>query len=262
MIPHLNELHAKYQAKGLTVIGVTGEPTSRIEPFAQTKGMKYKLACGVGRDVYNVGSLPHAWLLGPRGTVLWKGHPSSLQEATIQQALTEARVAPALELPASMKKASLYLTHSKLDSAVKELERHAKRPKNDGEDATAKAAIEALTGYGKGLLEKAESHIEAGAFHLALELLDLVETSYKRHALGKQAKDRKAALKKDKTTRTEVEVAKYVLAAEDAAREGKLTMAVAIAGKAAGSKKYADCKMLPVAKKLLTTLQAQAAGKK
>src|SRR5262245_8739365 len=43
-IPHMNEIHDKYAAKGLTIIGVTEEPVAKVKPVVESKGMKYAVA--------------------------------------------------------------------------------------------------------------------------------------------------------------------------------------------------------------------------
>jgi hypothetical protein len=55
--------------------------------------------------VYGGGGIPHAYLIGADGVVLWDGHPSSLEDAEIEKALRHAfalrEVAPELKAAAA-----------------------------------------------------------------------------------------------------------------------------------------------------------------
>ncbi len=76
-IPHLNELHDKYGPKGLRILSFTDQSRNGVEPFLKRVPVRYTL--GVGTDVaadYGVTALPHAFLIGKGGKVLWHGAPS------------------------------------------------------------------------------------------------------------------------------------------------------------------------------------------
>ena len=47
-VPHLNELHAKFEAKGLSIIGVTSESAAETVPWVEGKGAKYPYAYDKG----------------------------------------------------------------------------------------------------------------------------------------------------------------------------------------------------------------------
>jgi hypothetical protein len=102
----MNELRESFGEKGLRILAISTEPASRIEPFIAEKGITYPV--GLSTDVlgiYGGGGIPHAYLIGPDGVVLWEGHPSSLQKEQIEQAVrltfSLRKVAPELKQAAA-----------------------------------------------------------------------------------------------------------------------------------------------------------------
>src|SRR5579872_4424505 len=92
-IPHLNELQAKYRAAGLQVISLTDDDLATVEDFQKKARSPIKYAVGVGSDSnarYGVSSIPHAFLVGRSGKLLWHGHPAEPEcEEKIEAALEE-----------------------------------------------------------------------------------------------------------------------------------------------------------------------------
>ena len=86
----MNKLHDKYENKGLTIIGVTDESASMIEKFIDQRGIDYVVAIG-GAGAYQTRGIPHAWLVGASGTVVWEGHPMGLKESQIEKYLAEVK---------------------------------------------------------------------------------------------------------------------------------------------------------------------------
>lgn len=102
-IPHVNELHKKFQDKGLVVIGQNcwEKNTAAVEPFIKEMGdkMTYRVALdekegskngkmadawmeAAGRD-----GIPSAFLVDKTGTIAWIGHPLELKETVVEQVL-------------------------------------------------------------------------------------------------------------------------------------------------------------------------------
>ncbi len=89
-IPHVNEIHKKYESKGLVVIGLSDEPNQVIKPFVKAKKMEYNV--GTDKDgklnkALGVQGIPHAVLVDKGGTIVWEGHPASLTDADIEKLL-------------------------------------------------------------------------------------------------------------------------------------------------------------------------------
>jgi thiol-disulfide isomerase/thioredoxin len=87
-IPHLNDLHDKYGPKGLRILSFTDQSKKGIEAFLQRTPIKYTV--GAGSDLaaeYGVTGIPHAFLVGKDGKILWNGNP--IDEA-LEKAITAA----------------------------------------------------------------------------------------------------------------------------------------------------------------------------
>lgn len=77
-IPHLNELQNKHKVDGLVILSFTDQSRRGIEEFLEKTPIHY--AIGTGSDLaaeYGVTGIPHAFLIGRDGKLLWHGNPSS-----------------------------------------------------------------------------------------------------------------------------------------------------------------------------------------
>ncbi len=89
-IPHINEIHKKFESKGLVVIGLSQESNQVIKPFVKDKKMEYNVGTDKGGKLnkeLGVQGIPHAVLVDKAGTIVWEGHPASLTDADIEKAL-------------------------------------------------------------------------------------------------------------------------------------------------------------------------------
>lgn len=256
-IPHLNELTDKFGKKGLTIVGVTDEPASTIKPFIADKGIKYLIALGGAGD-YTTSGIPHAWLVSPRGTVLWEGHPAGLEESLITDNLKDVRLGPNVELPKELSTASKLIEAGKLAAAVKDIEGYVKKPKSPESGEQAKKGLDALLAYGKSLLDDAQKSADAGSYDEALDRLTALENGFKGHDLAKQAKDKLAEWKKDKTAKLEVEAAVIVNKARALMDAGQHKAAAQALAGVTKPKKFADIKMRATAEKLLMQAMKRA----
>ncbi len=101
-MPHLNELQEKFGEQGLSVLGVTEESAGMTTKWVEKHGMEFAFAydkTGHFSGKISKGGYPNAALIDATGTLVWRGHPSSLDEETIAKALkTEALSTPLFEL--------------------------------------------------------------------------------------------------------------------------------------------------------------------
>ena len=83
-IPHLTEMQAKYKDKGLVVIGISNEETSKVKEFVKTMGDKMEYTVAVDKNdattkVYmngfNVRGIPFACVVDKSGAIIWSGNP-------------------------------------------------------------------------------------------------------------------------------------------------------------------------------------------
>jgi thiol-disulfide isomerase/thioredoxin len=88
-IPHLNDLQEKYADEGLHIVSFTDQKKAHVEEFMKTKPMRYAL--GTGSQLsrrYGVTGIPHAFIVGRTGALIWHGHPAEdAFEEHLQQAL-------------------------------------------------------------------------------------------------------------------------------------------------------------------------------
>jgi thiol-disulfide isomerase/thioredoxin len=92
-IPHLNELQNKYRKLGLRIVSLTDEDRAKVEAFQKSAKAPIEYTVGVGSDLsttYGVSGIPHAFLVGRSGKLLWHGHPADREcEEKIELALEE-----------------------------------------------------------------------------------------------------------------------------------------------------------------------------
>lgn len=96
----MNELHAEYDSKGLTIIGVTNESESQTEPWIKSKEVAYAYAYDKGGKLsrtLGVSGIPHAFLVSPAGKIVWEGHPASLDNKIIEDNLADVITKPLYE---------------------------------------------------------------------------------------------------------------------------------------------------------------------
>jgi len=91
-IPHLNQLHKKYHSDGLKILSFTDEDRTTIEAFQKAHTpIEYTIGVSSNLDrTYGVTGIPHAFLIGRTGKLLWHGHPASPEcDEKIELALAE-----------------------------------------------------------------------------------------------------------------------------------------------------------------------------
>ena len=98
-IPHLSELQQKYGHKGLVVVGITDESTSKVYPYLKEMGSKmdyrvaidkYNLTASRYMEPFGLNGIPHAFVVDKSGRLVWHGHPmdpfmEQLVEALLKQ---------------------------------------------------------------------------------------------------------------------------------------------------------------------------------
>jgi thiol-disulfide isomerase/thioredoxin len=88
-IPHLNEINKKFKDKGLVVIGISDEPKETVEKFRKGLPMEYNVAVGGAaiEKKFGINGIPHAFIVGKDGKIVWHGHPMQLKDADIEKVL-------------------------------------------------------------------------------------------------------------------------------------------------------------------------------
>lgn len=79
-IPHMNDMHKKYHDEGLRVLSFTDQDREEVEAFQKSARTPIEYTIGVGSNLsatYGVTGIPHAFVVGRNGKLLWHGHPAS-----------------------------------------------------------------------------------------------------------------------------------------------------------------------------------------
>ena len=72
LIPHMNQWHEQYAARGLHVVGITGDPLARAATAAKELGMEYPVASDeTGKTImaYQARAIPAVFVIDRAGTV-------------------------------------------------------------------------------------------------------------------------------------------------------------------------------------------------
>ncbi len=93
-IPHLTELQKKFEKRGVTIVGVSDEESSKVKPFVDEQADKMEYTVALDRDGktaagymerYGINGIPHAFVVDKEGRIAWHGHPMSGLERVLDQ---------------------------------------------------------------------------------------------------------------------------------------------------------------------------------
>jgi len=89
-IPHLSELQKKYKARGVVFVGISNEDEATVRPFMTEMKMDYRVALDdsnktMDRWLEGVPGIPHAFIVGKDGRILWSGHPMFGLDRALEQ---------------------------------------------------------------------------------------------------------------------------------------------------------------------------------
>ncbi|HPC95262.1 MAG TPA: redoxin domain-containing protein [Sedimentisphaerales bacterium] len=95
-IPHLTEIQRQFKDRGVTIVGISDETADVVKPFVaqmdEQKKMEYAVAIDPEGQVskgymeaFGIEGIPHAFIVGKDGVVLWNGHPMDAMDEVLQQ---------------------------------------------------------------------------------------------------------------------------------------------------------------------------------
>lgn len=94
LIPHIQSMQEQLAADGLNILAfeAQGHDAAAIKAKLAEKGGKtYAVSAGGANRYETGGAVPHAWIIGVDGKVLWEGNPAAKQEE--MDALIQAELA-------------------------------------------------------------------------------------------------------------------------------------------------------------------------
>jgi thiol-disulfide isomerase/thioredoxin len=109
-IPHLKQLNAEYAPKGVRLISVSRDDNRQpVMPFIQQNGMNWTHVIDAEQPqqlgpAFGVTGIPHAFIISPKGEVLWRGHPASIEQPLAQAVQQNPPLPPASVRRAEMSK--------------------------------------------------------------------------------------------------------------------------------------------------------------
>ena len=225
--PHMVQVNRDFAAKGLQFVGVSlDSDPSALTPVIKAKGftwpMSYEGAGWSGKTPkeWGVDSIPQTFIIGPDGTVLWRGHPAELDEP-LAKAFKDHP--PQLVDPKTL--ASANATIAAAEQAVdadpaKAAKLLATVPAAARSDADANAKVTAvtdkLTAYGQSKLDAAQQQVDAKQFGPAARTLKDLTTALAGQPAAATAKQKLAELMKDPAVRTAMIADKRTAAADEA----------------------------------------------
>jgi hypothetical protein len=123
-VPRLNELHEKYGARGLLVLGVSSETMDEIKPWVAENKPKYVVVSdegGVSAARNGSEGVPYLVLVNTEGKVAWKGHLVELTDAMIQGVLADS-FCPFAPLDGPLAPAATLLQQGQKGKAIAQLQ--------------------------------------------------------------------------------------------------------------------------------------------
>ena len=118
VVAKLNELQKTYKDKGLKVVGISDEPADKIKAFVarQQPPVDYAIGADDKRKTsmsymlsYGQKELPHAFVIGQGGKMLWHGHPLfGLEQVVAEIVAGRYRLDVAIKLEASREEVEKY----------------------------------------------------------------------------------------------------------------------------------------------------------
>ncbi|MCI0342788.1 MAG: hypothetical protein L0216_16880 [Planctomycetales bacterium] len=191
----MQELHEKNKDKGLVVLAPHVQQATReqLEAYVLKYGITYPVALNANTSAYSTGSIPQAAVIGPDGTVVWKGTPGGPEQKVIEEQLRKVDLFGERALVASKegKPIATQVLQGKYGAAVAELKKAG-----TGASAEMAATLGRLEAYAKKLLEQAKKAQADGDYPRATELAGEVERKFKGSDLEAEAKALVADVKK------------------------------------------------------------------
>jgi hypothetical protein len=178
--------------------------------------MEYLVAFGGGAGGYSSQGIPAAWLVGPDGKVVWKGHPAELKAETIESNLKNVRLRPKFAFSSDdLKKAGKLLEAGNFGKGLTELDKVIAANEDAAAVEQATAARTQVLAYGEDELKAVDDYATAGYYTEGLRKLQELGAAFKGTEIGDRAEEKEGVWKKDDKIKAELEGSEAIAQAKD-----------------------------------------------
>lgn len=219
LIPHVQALQEEFGGRGLHIFAFEAQghtPEQIRTTVTQRGGRTYAVSAG-GADNYRTnGGIPHGWLIGVDGKVIWEGNPGDPQfDRLLRAEMAKVRF-PGLgrnDFDRALAKSLTAYMRRNMADARKEAQKVLDAPRSS--DA-AKADAQYLLDRYQQIIDQqwalAQQYESERRYLEAQELYAWLADTLKRDELGSQAKARLDAMKDDEGVERELDAAKRLRA--------------------------------------------------
>jgi thiol-disulfide isomerase/thioredoxin len=225
---HMVAVNEKYSDKGLQFIGISlDDDPSALTRVVKEKNFTWPMSYeGQGwtaptPKAWGVDSIPQTFIIGPDGTVLWRGHPGGI-DAPLESAFKEHP--PQLVDPATLASANNILDQINADVTANEPAKAVKLlatiPQGASADtafaANLKNATEKLVDYGNAQLSEVDPLIQSRQYAAAGTKLRDLSQAFAGLPVAASAKTKLAEMNADPSVRKDLEAQKKLADSADA----------------------------------------------
>lgn len=210
-IPILNNLHKTLRKHGVVVIAHTPEEREPVDTVVKGKQIEYIVTLGGdAHEKYSVTSFPRVFLIDPKGTIVWKGHPANEIESRIKKQMEKTPPAGAdsnavRNRLAAAAKAFGEKKYGRAFTLVQEVKDLASDEGGIKErlDELVKQINEAAEKW----LEEAKTAAGNKEFEKACKIIAEISVRFHGQKLGEQADSEVAKLQGDRESKGKIKVA-------------------------------------------------------
>jgi len=202
-IPHIDALAKRWADKGLTVLSLTREDRRTVEQFFRSQNFEAAYTIGCGSDslwAYGVRGIPRAFVIDPKGMVAWAGHPMSGLDEVVAKMLASAdppTSAPVIDpSDAELSTAAEALSEAEYAKALATLEDVLKSSPDEARALQASQLMAEVFEAGNGKLDEAQSLLKEKEYVVAAELLRGLAEQFADTKVGRKARARLIALRR------------------------------------------------------------------
>lgn len=146
-IPHLIEMHEEYKDRGVILVALSYEDTTKVKKYVEGNGLPYIVGSRADKtkNAYGVKGYPTSFIVDPDGKIAWKGHPA-LADRALEKVLKDnpprsAGILATQSAASLLKSANKLFRNKKYPQAMKAYERLGKAYKRTKPGKKARSQI-------------------------------------------------------------------------------------------------------------------------